>query len=86
MRDYNDSEKEKAWDNCTAATSILKQASLKCYNEENKYSTTLRAISGYAAQLDSEGLAECVRLELSGKGNEFTHTVFALLRGEKNEK
>ena len=85
-KNYNDSEKEKAWDNCTAATSILKQASLKCYNEENKYSTTLRAISGYAAQLDSEGLAECVRLELSGKGNEFTHTVFALLRGEKNEK
>lgn len=83
---YSDSEKENAWDNCVAATSILKQASVKCYNEENKYSASLKAISGYATQSDSEGLAECVRLELSGKGNKFTHTVFALLRGEKIEK
>ncbi len=79
---YAEKDKGKAWDDCLAATSILKQASLKCYNDENKYDTYLSRVSGYATQSDSEGVAECVRLELSEKGNEFTLTVFKLLRGE----
>lgn len=85
-KNYNDEEKEKMWDDCLGASFVLKQASKECYNDENLYTIPLSKISTYALKSDSEGLAECVHMELTGRGNEFTNKVFKLLRGEKHGK
>lgn len=79
---YNEEEKERVWDNCLAASSILKQASIKCYNDEKRYEQELSKISQYALVSDSEGVAECIHMELTGRGNKFTHEVLKILRGE----
>lgn len=79
---YNEEEKERAWDNCLAASSILKQASIKCYNDEKRYEQELSKISQYALVSESEGIAECIHMELTGRGNKFTHEVLKILRGE----
>lgn len=81
---YQDSDKERAWDECLGATKVLKKASTKCYNDENEYKKDLSKISSYALESDSEGLAECIHLELTGRGTAFTNTVLKILRGEKH--
>lgn len=75
-----DSMKNLAWDNCSSAESVLRLASYECYNDATRYKQTLSSISSYAMQSYSEGLAECVHMELSGFGNEFTKTVLKILR------
>lgn len=85
-RNFPDKEKEYAWDECLGATKVLKQASLQCYDNENEYKNKLSDISLYALDSDSEGLAECVHLELTGRGTKFTRTVLKILRGDKHGK
>lgn len=72
--------KNLAWDNCTAAESVLRLASYECYNNADSYKQVLSNISNYAKQSYSEGVAECIHIELSGFGNEFTKTVLKILR------
>lgn len=82
QRNYSNNDMEKVWDDCLAATEILKQASVKCYNDANRYKTELLSISEYALESDSEGLAECVHLEMTNRGSVFTNIVMKILRGK----
>jgi SPP1 gp7 family putative phage head morphogenesis protein len=74
-----DNGKEHAWNLCSGAESILELASIECYNEKNKWKEVTKSISGYANTSKSETLAECVALELSGNGNQFSKEVLRIL-------
>lgn len=54
--------------------------------KKNTYNEDLSKISTYALESDSEGLAECVHLELTGRGTDFTKAVLKILRGEEKDE
>lgn len=77
-KNYPKKIQKLAWDDYLAADEILKKASLACYNKVD-YSEAVKAISLYTEYTPSEGLAESVHLELTGRGNAFTKEVLSLL-------
>lgn len=76
---YPKKDQEQIWDDYIAADEILKKASLKCYNTED-YSEIVKRISEYAKDTPSESLAECVHVDLTGRGNSFTKEVLSILK------
>ena len=72
---------EWLWNSSQAATNVLELASMQCYSDTDKWKTLYSLISDYSKDSPSEMLAECVGLELSGHGFEFTKEVLKILTG-----